>query len=156
MYLYHWYAIVFLTRVTLSRRSSVLYKCVQYVRTCVPCYHNVMSQLADRKRAHMRTENHVCFGRGYTAASCTNWYTSCTIPVMLFHNFQLSVQYHCNTTRSIPSFFASFFARCSFETTVTTTHTAGSTHNNMETTLGNQHDTTRVSRHSVPTVLAST
>ncbi len=29
-----------------------------YVRT-----YNVMSQLSDWKRAHMRTENHVCFGR---------------------------------------------------------------------------------------------
>jgi hypothetical protein len=33
-----------------------------YVRTRVRTY-NVMSQLSDWKRAHMRTENHVCFGR---------------------------------------------------------------------------------------------
>ncbi len=33
------------------------YTCT-YVRTC-----NVMSQLSDWKRAHMCTENHVCFGR---------------------------------------------------------------------------------------------
>ncbi len=33
-----------------------------YVRTYVRTY-NVMSQLSDWKRAHMCTENHVCFGR---------------------------------------------------------------------------------------------
>ncbi len=33
-----------------------------YVRTRVRTF-NVMSQLSDWKRAHMCTENHVCFGR---------------------------------------------------------------------------------------------
>ncbi len=42
-----------------------------YVHVHSTC--NVMSQLSDWKRAHMCTENHVCFGQldlgGYTAAS---------------------------------------------------------------------------------------
>jgi hypothetical protein len=34
-----------------------------YVRTYVRTFYHVMSQLSDWKRAHMCTENHVCFGR---------------------------------------------------------------------------------------------
>jgi hypothetical protein len=39
-----------------------VYHVLTYVRTYVRTY-NVMSQLSDWKRAHMCTENHVCFGR---------------------------------------------------------------------------------------------
>ncbi len=57
-----------------------------YVRTYVLEYHRyvhvyVMSQLSDWKRAHMCTENHVCFGRihgsqlreGANAGTCVLW-----------------------------------------------------------------------------------
>ncbi len=40
-----------------------------YIRTRVRTYNNVMSQLSDRKRAHMCTENHVCFGRIHATAA---------------------------------------------------------------------------------------
>ena len=36
---------------------------MEYVRTYYVRTYNVMSQLSDWKRAHMCTENHVCFGR---------------------------------------------------------------------------------------------
>ncbi len=53
------------TNITLSQKQleiQALRYVHVYVRTMVRTY-NVMSQLSDWKRAHMCTENHVCFGR---------------------------------------------------------------------------------------------
>jgi hypothetical protein len=60
-----------------------------YVRTYTCTYYKVMSQLSDWKRAHMRTENHVCFGRihGSQCREGANEGQPPTRMYLLCHNF---------------------------------------------------------------------